>query len=50
MPFEGAVAGVESSFPFIAVLDTDQVVCVMEVDVCIESCLSQAVKEVGDVG
>ena len=50
MPFEGAIAGVESSFPFIALLDTDQVVRMTEVDFCIESCLSQAVKEVGDVG
>ena len=49
-PFKGAVAGVESSFPFVALLDTDQVVCVMEVDFRIKSCLSWAVEEVGDVG
>ena len=49
-PFEGAVAGAESSFPFIAFSDMDQVVRVMEVNFCIESCLSQAVKEVGDAG
>ena len=49
-PFEGAIAGVESGFPFIALSDMDQVVCVMEVDFRIESCLSQAVEEVGDAG
>ena len=50
MPFEGAIAGMESSFPFIALMDMDQVVCVMEVNFCIESCLPRAVKEVGDAG
>ena len=50
MPFEGAIAGTESGFPFIALSDTDQVVRVMEVDFCIESCLAQAVEEVGDAG
>ena len=49
-PFEGAIAGAESGFPFIALSDMDQVVHVTEVNFCIESCLSQAVKEVGDVG
>ena len=42
--------GVESGFPFIALSDMDQVVCVMEVNFCIESCLLWAVKEVRDVG
>ena len=42
-PFKGAVAGVESGFPFIALSDTDQVVCVTEVDFCIETCLLWAV-------
>ena len=50
MPFEGAVAGAESSFPFIALSDMDHVVHVTEVNFHIESCLSWAVKEVGDVG
>ena len=50
VPSKGGIAGVESSFPFIAFLDMDQVVCVMEVDFRIESCLSRAVKEVGDAG
>ena len=49
-PFEGAVAGAESSFPFVALSDMDQVVCVTEVNFHIESCLSWAVKEVGDAG
>ena len=39
MPLEGAVAGMESGFQSIALSDMDQVVCVMEVDFCIESCL-----------
>ena len=47
-PFEGAIAGAESGFPFVALSDTDQVVCVTEVDFRIESCLSRAVKEVRD--
>ena len=50
MPFEGAVVGAESCFPFIALSDMDQVVCVMEVNFCIESCLAWAVKEVRDAG
>ena len=50
MPFEGAIVGAESGFPFIALLDMDQVVHVTEVDFRIESCLSQAVEEVGDAG
>ena len=49
-PFEGAVAGAESGFPFIALSDTDQVVRMTEVNFRIESCLSQAVEEVGDAG
>ena len=49
-PFKRAIVGMESSFPFIALTDTDQVVCMTEVNFCIESCLSWAVKEVGDVG
>ena len=49
-PFEGAIAGVESGFPFIALLDSDQVVHMTEVNFHIESCLSWAVEEVGDVG
>ena len=40
----------ESGFPFVALSDTDQVVRVTEVDFRIESCLSQAVKEVRDAG
>ena len=50
MPFEGAIAGVESGFPFVTLSDMDQVVRVMEVNFCIESCLLQAVEEVRDVG
>ena len=50
MPFKGAIAGVESGFPFIALTDTDQVVHVTEVNFCIESYLVWAVEEVGDVG
>ena len=50
MPFKGAIAGAESGFPFVTLSDMDQVVRMMEVDFCIESCLSQAVEEVGDVG
>ena len=49
-PFEGAIVAVESGFPFITLSDTDQVVCVTEVNFHIESCLSWAVEEVGDVG
>ena len=49
-PFEGAIAGTESGFPFITLMDMDQVVRVMEVNFCIESCLSWAIKEVGDAG
>ena len=49
-PFERAVAGAESSFPFVALSDTDQVVRMMEVNFRVESCLSQAVKEVRDMG
>ena len=48
--FEGAIVGAESSFPFVALSDMDQVVRMMEVNFCIQSCLLQAVKEVGDVG
>ena len=50
VPFERAIAGAESGFPFVTLLDTDQVVRMMEVNFHIESCLSWAVKEVGDVG
>ena len=49
-PFERAVAGAESGFPFIALSDTDQVVRMTEVDFRIESCLSQAVEKVRDAG
>ena len=49
-PFEGAIVGAESGFPFITLSDTDQVVHVMEVNFCIESCLLWAVKEVRDAG
>ena len=49
-PFEGAVVGVESGFPFVTLSDTDQVVRVTEIDFHIESRLLQAVKEVGDAG
>ena len=42
--------GAESSFPFIALSDMDQVVHVMEVNFCIESCLLWAVEEVRDAG
>ena len=49
-PFEGAVAGAESGFPFISLSNMDQVVCVIEVDFCVESCLLWAVEEVGYVG
>ena len=49
-PFERAIAGVESGFPFVTLSDTDQVVRVTEVDFCVESCLSWAVEEVGDMG
>ena len=49
-PFEGAVACAERGFPFVALLDMDQVVCMTEVNFRIESRLSQAVKEVRDVG
>ena len=49
-PFERAVVGVESGFPFITLSDTDQVVRVTEVDFRVESCLSWAVEEVGDTG
>ena len=50
MPFERAIVGAESSFPFIALMDMDQMVRVMEVDFCIESHLAWAVEEVGDAG
>ena len=50
MPFKGAIAGAESGFPFVALLDMDQVVRMTEVNFHIESCLSWAVKEVRDVG
>ena len=50
VPFKGAVAGAESGFPFVALLDMDQVVRVTEVNFCIEYCLSQAVEEVRDAG
>ena len=49
-PFEGAIVGVESVFPFIALLNMDQVLCVTEVNSCVESCLSWAVEEVRDAG
>ena len=49
-PFEGAIVGAESSFSFIALSDMDQVVRMTEVNFRIESCLSQAVEEVEDVG
>ena len=49
-PFKRAIAGMESGFPFITLMDTDQVVCMTEVNFCIKSCLSWAVEEVGDVG
>ena len=42
--------GAESSFLFVTLSDMDQVVRVMEVNFCIESCLSQAVEEVRDMG
>ena len=42
-PFKGAVAGAESCFPFVTLVDMDQMVCMMEVDFQIESCLTQAV-------
>ena len=50
MPFEGAIVGAERGFPFIALLDMDQVVRMTEVDFHIESCLARAVEEVGDAG
>ena len=43
VPFKGAVVGAEGSFPFIALVDVDQMVCVAEVNFQIESCLMQAV-------
>ena len=46
-PFE---RGAEISSPFITFADMDQMVYVTEVNFCIEYCLVQAVKEVGDVG
>ena len=49
-PFEGAIAGAESGFPFVALSDMDQVVHVTEVNFHIESCLLRAVEEVGDAG
>ena len=45
--FKRAVAGVESGLPFIALADRDQVVRVTEANFCIESRLTQAVREVG---
>ena len=32
VPFEGAIAGAECCFPFIAIGDADQVICVSEID------------------
>ena len=32
MPFKGAITGVESSLPFIALTDVDQMVCMAEVN------------------
>ena len=48
-PFEGAVEGVESSFPFIALSDSDQMVGVPEVNFQIDFGLARAVKEVSNV-
>ena len=50
MPFERAIVGAESNFPFIALVDMDQMVHVTEVDFGIESRLTWAVEEVRDMG
>ena len=50
MPFEWAIVGVESGLLFITLADADQVVCMVEVNFQIDSCLAQAVEEVGDAG
>ena len=49
MPFEGAVASPENHLPFVALLDSDQVVGVLEVDFQIDFGLVWAVKEVSNV-
>ena len=46
MPFEGAVMDAESSLSFISLAYVNQMVCVVEVDFQIDSCLSWAIKEV----
>ena len=48
MPFEGAVASPESHLPFIALLDSDQMVGMLEVNFRIYFGLAWAVKEVGN--
>ena len=48
-PFKGALASLESHFPFVTLLDLDQVLCVLEVNFQIDIGLVQAVEEVGNV-
>ena len=48
MPFKGAVASLESCLPFVTLLDSDQMVGMLEVDFQIDFGLVQAVKEVGN--
>ena len=48
MPFEGAVASPESCLPYIALLYSDQMVGVLEVDFQIDFGLVQAVEEVSN--
>ena len=47
-PFKGAVASLESCLPFVTLLDSDQMVGMLEVDFQIDFGLAQAVKEVGN--
>ena len=48
MPFKGAVASLESCLPFIALLDSDQMVGMLEVGFQIDFGLVWAVKEVSN--
>jgi len=49
-PFKRAIASSECSFPFVAFMDSDKMVGMLEVNVGEQSCFTQAVQEIGDPG
>ena len=49
-PFEGSVSGPKGCLPFITGCDTNEVVCMSEVYLGIDTSFTRSVKEVGDKG